>query len=186
VLNHSCQGAEQPFFTGVLAVSEVQKSPPIVRFSIASFPFLNRNPIRIPNFFICYIFKRKKDAVTLSFLTRTVLFIILILFYGSGVIELQDISQTNTPSAKEIEVEKPPPSLNLWICWQDKRKRKAQFLNQCKIFPRQNHQHTDLAGSEYLALADTISKKSIDLLTRLIKKIEAVIENRVELNPPYE
>jgi transposase len=65
-------------------------------------------------------------------------------------------------------------------------KEKHSLQNQCKIFPRQNHQHTDLAGSEDLALAGTISKESIDFLTRLIKKNEAVIEDRVELNPPYE
>lgn len=42
-----------------------------------------------------------------------------------------------------------------------------------------------LAGSEDLALAGLVSKESIDFLTRQIKKIEAVIEDRVELKPPY-
>lgn len=43
-----------------------------------------------------------------------------------------------------------------------------------------------LAGNEDLALAGLVSKESIDFLTRQIKKIEAVIENKVELKPPYE
>jgi transposase len=43
-----------------------------------------------------------------------------------------------------------------------------------------------LAGSEDLALAGLVSKESIDFLTRQIKKIEAVVENKVELKPPYE
>ena len=42
-----------------------------------------------------------------------------------------------------------------------------------------------LAGSEDLVLAGSVSKESIDFLTRQIKKIEAVIEDRVELKPPY-
>ena len=103
------------------------------------------------------------------------------------MIVLPDTSQTDIPSAKEIDVEKPPPSLNLWVCWQDKRKRKAYVYKiSVRYFLRQNHQHTDLAGSEDLALAGTINKEFIYFLTRLIKKIEAVIENRVELNPHYE
>ena len=43
-----------------------------------------------------------------------------------------------------------------------------------------------LAGSEDLALAGIVSKESIDFFTRQIKKIETVIEARVELKPPYE
>lgn len=43
-----------------------------------------------------------------------------------------------------------------------------------------------LAGSEDLALAGMVSKESIDFLTRQIKKIETVIEEKVELKPPYE
>jgi transposase len=43
-----------------------------------------------------------------------------------------------------------------------------------------------LGGNEDLALAGMVSKESIDFLTRQIKKIEAVIENKVELKPPYE
>ena len=43
-----------------------------------------------------------------------------------------------------------------------------------------------LAGSEDLALAGMVSKESIDFLTRQIKKIETVIEAKVELKPPYE
>ena len=42
-----------------------------------------------------------------------------------------------------------------------------------------------LTGSEDLALAGIVSKESIDFLTRQIKKIETVIEGRVELKPPY-
>jgi len=42
-----------------------------------------------------------------------------------------------------------------------------------------------LSGNEDLALAGTVSKESIDFLTRQIKKIEAVVEDRVELKPPY-
>ena len=43
-----------------------------------------------------------------------------------------------------------------------------------------------LAGSEDLALAGMVSKESINFLTRQIKKIETVIEAKVELKPPYE
>lgn len=42
-----------------------------------------------------------------------------------------------------------------------------------------------LTGNEDLALAGMVSKESIDFLTRQIKKIETVIEDRVELKPPY-
>src|SRR3970282_1974558 len=42
-----------------------------------------------------------------------------------------------------------------------------------------------LTGNEDLALAGMVSKESIDFLTRQIKKIEAVIEDRVELKLPY-
>jgi transposase len=42
-----------------------------------------------------------------------------------------------------------------------------------------------LTGNEDLALAGMVSKESIDHLTRQIKKIEAVIENRLELKPSY-
>jgi transposase len=43
-----------------------------------------------------------------------------------------------------------------------------------------------LSGNEDLALSGIVSKESIDFLTRQIKKIEAVIENKVELTHPYE
>lgn len=42
-----------------------------------------------------------------------------------------------------------------------------------------------LSTNEDLALAGTVSKESIDFLTRQINKIEAVIEDRVELKQPY-
>jgi transposase len=42
-----------------------------------------------------------------------------------------------------------------------------------------------LAQNEDLALAGMVSKESIDHLTRQIKKIEAVIEDRLELKPAY-
>jgi transposase len=42
-----------------------------------------------------------------------------------------------------------------------------------------------LKGSEDLALSGMVSKEAIDFLTRQIKKIESVIENRVELQPSY-
>lgn len=42
-----------------------------------------------------------------------------------------------------------------------------------------------LTQNEDLALAGMVSKESIDHLTRQIKKIESVIENRLELKPPY-
>ena len=42
-----------------------------------------------------------------------------------------------------------------------------------------------LAGNEDLALAGTVSKESIDFLTLQIKKIETVVEGRIELRPPY-
>lgn len=44
---------------------------------------------------------------------------------------------------------------------------------------------SNLAGNEDLALAGMVSKESIDFLTRQIKKIETVIEDKVELKPPY-
>jgi transposase len=42
-----------------------------------------------------------------------------------------------------------------------------------------------LVGNEDLALAGTISKESIDFLTREINKLETIIETRVKLKPPY-
>ncbi len=42
-----------------------------------------------------------------------------------------------------------------------------------------------LSDNEDLALAGTVSKESIDFLTRQIKKIEAAVEDRVELKLPY-
>jgi transposase len=42
-----------------------------------------------------------------------------------------------------------------------------------------------LTQNEDLALAGMVSKESIDHLTRQIKKIEAVIEDRLELKPSY-
>ena len=42
-----------------------------------------------------------------------------------------------------------------------------------------------LTGSEDLVLAGIVSKESIDFLTRQIKKIETVIEDRVEFKAPY-
>jgi transposase len=42
-----------------------------------------------------------------------------------------------------------------------------------------------LSDNEDLALAGTVSKESIDFLTLQIKKIEAIVEDRMELKPPY-
>jgi transposase len=42
-----------------------------------------------------------------------------------------------------------------------------------------------LTRNEDLALAGMVSKEAIDFLTRQIKKIEAVIEDKVELKPSY-
>lgn len=43
-----------------------------------------------------------------------------------------------------------------------------------------------LEQNEDLALAGKVSKESIDFLTRKIKEIEAVVENKVELREPYD
>jgi transposase len=42
-----------------------------------------------------------------------------------------------------------------------------------------------LSGNEDLALSGAVSKETIDFLTRQIKRIEDVIESKVELKPPY-
>lgn len=42
-----------------------------------------------------------------------------------------------------------------------------------------------LIGSEDLALAGTVSKESIDFLTRQILQIERAVENRIDLDGPY-
>lgn len=43
-----------------------------------------------------------------------------------------------------------------------------------------------LARNDDLALAGRVSKESIDFLTRKIKEVEAVVENKLELKEPYD
>jgi transposase len=54
----------------------------------------------------------------------------------------------------------------------------VKFLTEDRVTP-------SLAGNEDIALAGMVSKESIDHLTRQIKKIETVLEDRLELKPPY-